>query len=379
MTRKPKILLLTEWFVPGYRAGGPIRSCVNFAEQMSAHYDIYVLTTNQDYGDNTPYANIQPDTWIRSESNRYSVYYLDKKKAKTISRLIHEVNADFVYLNSMFAFHFSVLPVFLALFGKINSKVVLAPRGMLHEGALQYKSFKKHLYLKFLKWFGASKVLSFHATDDQEKKDVRFFFRKAKMEVASNFTQKVTTTIEQSKKQAGELKLLFISRISPKKNIHFLLEVLAQVSSEVSLTIVGPIEDTAYWDRCRTQIDRLPANIHIEQIGALPYAEISKLYTSHHFFVLPSFGENFAHAIYEAMAHGCPVLISDQTPWKNLEEKEIGWDLSLSDPLLWHQTLQKAINMDKNEYSVLSQKTLEYAKDYSDNSRLIEKYQQLFK
>ena len=36
-------------------------------------------------------------------------------------------------------------------------------------------------------------------------------------------------------------------------------------------------------------------------------------------FLLPTGGENFGHAIFEALSCGVPVLISDQTPWRGLE------------------------------------------------------------
>ena len=49
-------------------------------------------------------------------------------------------------------------------------------------------------------------------------------------------------------------------------------------------------------------------------------------------FFFPAHGENYGHVIAEAMAAGCPVLISDQTAWRNLEEKGAGWDLPLDAP-----------------------------------------------
>ena len=47
---------------------------------------------------------------------------------------------------------------------------------------------------------------------------------------------------------------------------------------------------------------------------------------------LPTAGENFGHAIQEALAAGCPVLISDRTRWRDLAPKGVGWDLPLSAP-----------------------------------------------
>ena len=33
--------------------------------------------------------------------------------------------------------------------------------------------------------------------------------------------------------------------------------------------------------------------------------------------------ENFGHVIVESWQNGCPVLISENTPWKNLESQKL--------------------------------------------------------
>jgi len=48
-------------------------------------------------------------------------------------------------------------------------------------------------------------------------------------------------------------------------------------------------------------------------------------------FLLPTGGENFGHAIFEALCCGVPALISDRTPWRGLAARKAGWDLPLSD------------------------------------------------
>ena len=52
---KKKVLVLVDWFAPGYKAGGPIQSCVNFVFAMKNIFDLSVLTTDTDHGDTVPY------------------------------------------------------------------------------------------------------------------------------------------------------------------------------------------------------------------------------------------------------------------------------------------------------------------------------------
>ena len=47
---------------------------------------------------------------------------------------------------------------------------------------------------------------------------------------------------------------------------------------------------------------------------------------------LPTFAENYGHSIVEALSVGTPMLISDNSPWKNLQEKGFGWEISLNEP-----------------------------------------------
>jgi glycosyltransferase involved in cell wall biosynthesis len=68
---------------------------------------------------------------------------------------------------------------------------------------------------------------------------------------------------------------------------------------------------------------------------------------SAHALLLPSEGENFGHAIVEAFANGRPVLISKNTPWKNLAAQRAGWDVSHTDLPL---ALAELAAMDQARY-----------------------------
>ncbi len=98
----------------------------------------------------------------------------------------------------------------------------------------------------------------------------------------------------------------------------------------------------------------------------------------HHILALPTQGENFGHAIFEALSEGKPVLISDQTPWRNLRPQNAGWDLDLHQPQLFSQALQEAINWNYETYSLWSEAAYLLASQYADQSKLIEQYKKIF-
>jgi glycosyltransferase involved in cell wall biosynthesis len=76
--------------------------------------------------------------------------------------------------------------------------------------------------------------------------------------------------------------------------------------------------------------------------------------SKHHLFFLPTCGENFGHVILEALLAGCPVLISDQTPWRNLQAKGVGWDLPLDSVTPFQQAIHECVAMDDMEFRKVS-------------------------
>ena len=93
-----KLLIITDWFAPGYKAGGPIQSCVNLCAALNTDYDIYVLTMDTDHGETEPYPGIEAGKWIYNAALNVQVYYIKKKKLalKKISEQVAYVNADVV-------------------------------------------------------------------------------------------------------------------------------------------------------------------------------------------------------------------------------------------------------------------------------------------
>jgi glycosyltransferase involved in cell wall biosynthesis len=173
------------------------------------------------------------------------------------------------------------------------------------------------------------------------------------------------------------LKLLYLSRIHPIKNLSFLLKVLAQVNAYVELTIGGPIEDANYMQHCELLINALPVHITVIKIGEVPHHKVSEQFKQHHAFVLPSKGEGFGNVILEALASACPVLISDQTPWKNLQSVQAGWDISLFKPDEFVAAIKHLADMNQTDYNRLCQSALAFAKKSMDTNALVIAYRNM--
>jgi glycosyltransferase involved in cell wall biosynthesis len=116
--------------------------------------------------------------------------------------------------------------------------------------------------------------------------------------------------------------------------------------------------------------------VHYE--GPVKNEEVCSLIQLHHLFVLPTFGENFGHAIFEALAAGRPVLISDQTPWRRLEQQRAGWDLPLDDPQAFINVIQNVAQMNSSDFERWSRGAWEYASIHSEHATLREQYKELF-
>lgn len=379
---KKSILIFTDWYEPGYKAGGPIQSCRNFVAAMHELYTISVLTSDRDIGEANAYSGIQINQWINGEPG-ILVYYAttESLKSSLMADLIESRKPDFIYLNSMYSYRFSILPLLLLWRKKIRAQIVLAPRGMLQEGALKFKSHKKKLFISLLKGLRIPQRIHFHATDQQEKKDILRQFPKAgRVEVIPNFSGTVPLETSPVKKNPGHLCCVYISRIIPKKNILFFLKLLNMVPENIQLefTIFGEVEDDKYWRQALAVMHFLPRNTTVLYRGPIPHEKVISSLEKHHVFVLPSKAENFGHAIFEAFAAGRPCLISDKTPWHGLKQDRVGWDLPLDNMGDWIAALQEAADFDQAVFNAWSECCRHYAKAHQERFDLKQAYIKLF-
>jgi glycosyltransferase involved in cell wall biosynthesis len=355
-----------DYYLPGYKSGGPLRTIANLVERLGRQFDFWILTRDRDATDLAAYPRIKVNNW--NKLGQAMVYYAspDSLSLANIRRLIRQVSPDVVYLNSFFSALMIKFLVLRWLGAWPVMPVILAPRGEFSPGALQLKAAKKKFFLALALRVGLYRGLIWQASSALEERDIRQVVgHDSVVHIALNISSRIVSgeepQFQKPAKLPGQINLIFLSRVSPKKNLRQVLQIIQRLSGQITLDIYGPIRDECYWQQCKDMIARMSTNVRVTYQGSVPHAEAVSTLARYDFFILPTLGENFGHAILEALLAGCPVLVSDQTPWLNLVNKQIGWDLPLDDLELWRKVLQDCIEMDEISYTHMSQSARRFA------------------
>ena len=377
---KSKVLIFIDWFLPGDKAGGPIRSCANLMDHLGNDFDFSVVTRDTDYTVTKSYSGITSDAWnILPDGKR--VYYISANQLnkETISKLLSEEKYDVVYLNGIWSQAFTAWPMKQLKKSKFKGKVIVAARGMLAPSALAIKATKKKMYLYFIKWRNDFSNVIFHATNLQEASDIRKVIGdKNQIVIAGNLPRKISESTQHTSKSTDKLRIISIARIAPEKNTLYAIEVLSKVKVAVESDFYGPIYNEEYWKECKAATEKLPSNVKLNFMGPIPSENILNTLAKYDLFFLPTRGENFGHVILESLQAGTPVLISDQTPWNNLESLKVGWDLPLESQEKFVKIIEGMVNLQIEEFVKLSENAIRFSEDYATSEKLIEENKKLF-
>ncbi len=374
---KKNILVFSDWFLPGYRAGGPIRSLANMVNAVP--HQFYIVTSIKDHHSQVAYENITPNVWTQHSANVKVMYLSDDEiSAETFNRILDENDYDKFYFNSLFSPRFTIAPLRIIAKRKLQNKVVLAPRGMLKPGALSVKSNKKKLFLLYAKWVGLYKNITWHATNEDEVNEIRNQFGNGcSIKLSPNLPTVVEQIPAKPTKRKGELRLISIARISPEKGILEALQFLKEAQLEhVVFDLYGVQQNKEYFEVC-LKVAQSIGNAAIQFKGEIEPALIPAALAQYHFFYMTTWGENFGHAIAEALGHATPVLITNKTPWQNLAAQNAGWDLPM-ESALFSQKLVELYKMDNEEYAKCCNGAFELGNKTSRNPALIEAAYNLF-
>lgn len=381
-----KILCLLNYYLPSYKAGGPIRTIENMVNNLSEGLNFLIYTRDRELDASEPFSNIEIDEWNRV--GNADVFYVSPNNLtiKGLQRLLNDTEHDVLYLNSFFDHRFTFFPLLLKYLNLYSNKsIVIAPRGEFSKGALKIKKKKKDLFIFLVKFLGIYNNLTWQASSEFELEDiVRVLDVDVKDIVIAPVllpSYKINDIVKYWPKGIIErnniLNIVFLSRITRKKNLDYLLRILSRIEKEIYLSVYGPIAESKYWNDCLELVGKLPANIRFEYKGEIRPEKVAHAFSMNDVFVFPTHGENFGHVIYESISAGTPVILSDQTPWVSDKNGSVEV-ISLNNENEWVKCIERWSMYSSDEKSKIRIATFKYLRNYLENSSDIELNEKLF-
>lgn len=363
--KKGRILILMGRYLPGYKDGGPVRSIKNLTDYLGNEYEFQILTCDRDHGDLVAYPNIEVNQWNKIGKAR--VYYVPPKgfTFRTIEKLCKQ--ADLLYVCGCFN-DYAINALLLKRLGKIKIPVVVAAMGLFSPMEFRLKYRKKKLFVLTFNYLGMFKNIYWSATSKMEVSEIsqQVNAKPEQFFIAEDLPRMVDNARIEKRKKVGFLEVVWISRIARKKNLLEAIEILKHAEGNIKFTIYGSIFCEDYWQECKNALDQLPSNITWEYKGSVDSEKVVQVLQKYHVFLFPTFGENYGHVIQEALSAGCACILSDQTPWKHLEEYGVGYTLDLKNRDSFVEAINSYVVIDQEQMQIIADKALQYAIDHSN-------------
>ena len=359
-----RILIIIPRYLPGYKSGGPQRTVQNICDVFSKDNDIFIVTQNVDFGETVPY-DVKTNVWL--ERYGISIMYVEPRNYN--KDLFRKLYGEFDVIYACGLFCQSTIDFMLINKQNDNKKLYVAPMGVFSKNALAVKGIKKKTFLKAFSALGVFGKIIWSFTSEEEKREAIDAIGERNIKeyiIAEDLPRSVDFELMRNNLKAndGLLKVIFLSRIVPKKNLSYAIEILKKVTNgNIQFDIYGFQEDKAYWKECEKTISELPANIACNYCGGINAEESVITFSKYDIFLFPTLGENFGHVIYEALAAGCIPIISDTTPWKDFDEKDCGRVISIDDIDGFRNAIRNYQGMTVDEMKYAKLNTIKYAEN----------------
>ena len=375
---KRRILILTGRYVPGFRDGGPVRSILNLTEWLGDEYDIRIMCLDRDHGDTFAYPDIKTDVY--TTVGKAKVWYTEKFKIETVRRLSEE--ADVVYVCGPYS-DYARIVLRLNKNDEIKAPVYVASMGSFSPKAFRIKGGKKRIFISFMKLTGMFRSITWSVTSAREEAELRAVIGSdAKCVIAEDLPRKQTVphTLE---KEKDILKLVFISRISRKKNLAAIPGILKHTDPDLKIKfdIYGPAEDKEYLHECMFGLDEIKRshpNFKWEYKKEADSESVPLIFAGYDAFIFPTLGENYGHVIAESMSAGCIPVISDTTPWLDLDERDCGYVCPVSDNSSFARAIDSLAVMTEEELDRKRSACYGYIKAVNERAASDSGYRRIF-
>lgn len=378
---KSKVVIFISHYLPGYKMGGPLNSIIGITEYLNQYFRFHIISSDRDMGDSEPFKEIETNTW--QELSNIKVKYLKAgiNYYFNVYKDLSKNQYDTIYLNSFFDFKFSIFIVLLFRLKLLNcNKIILAPRGELFPVSLSFGKIKKQVFLSISKFFNLHGAVTWHSTNVKESETIINLFKNVELKMVEVLANNESYLIPKKSKNSENnfLRIIYLSRISKDKNLIYTFKTLMKVRSKVQFHIYGPIEDNYIWNECIDKMKELPKNITVKYMGGVKKEDVRKTFSKYDLFFFPTHNENYGHVINESLSVGTSVLISNNTPWRELDSNGLGWDFSLKENDLFVEVIEDFSKLSSDNKYQKREDVLKNYKVYTKKENLINDYIKLF-
>jgi glycosyltransferase involved in cell wall biosynthesis len=122
----------------------------------------------------------------------------------------------------------------------------------------------------------------------------------------------------------------------------------------------------------------LPKHVKVNYQRELQFNEVQQTIGNYHFLFMPTLNENFGHSIVESLLCGCPAIISDQTPWTDLEINQAGFAISLNNTPAFVEAIVNSAQLNQEQFKKTSNEATVYIRKKIDLELVHHQYKKLF-
>lgn len=277
-----------------------------------------------------------------SELDNMRVRFLSFNQLRDFANKLHTRDADLIHLQHVWDPYIHIMALAAR---KKGIPYIITPRGMLEPWIMQHNWWKKQLGMFLYQRKDLQKASLIHTTCEMEKENIRKLGFSNPIAIIPNGIN--LSKVPEAKTEYGNKKMVFLSRIHPKKGIELLLDVWNQLQpKDWTLDIAGEGEKT-YVASINQKIKEKNM-LNVKFVGSQYGQAKWKFLKSADIFVLPTYSENFGIVVAEALAVGVPVITTTGTPWQELESYNCGWWIEPSVNNL-HKALVKGMSCSSKE------------------------------
>ena len=333
-----RICLISSSFYPAITYGGPISATLGLAKSIACEdFQVFISTTNANGNDRL---NVPLNKFVQKEKNLFIKYYHEEFINRFSFSFLFGIWSDIKKSNIIYIqYLYSYTVIISLLFALIQfKKVVICPRGSFSSYTLTYKRpLLKRIWISLF-FAPFRNLIIWHASSYLEKNDIKKIFPKSKVEIvndgvdfnsfqSSNILKKDELIFKYTSKKYMHISNIFFSmgRLHKIKSFDILIKsfsIYIKEDKNAKLLIAGA--DDGEEKMLSLLIKKLKLQNSVFLIGLVNFDDKKILLNNCDYFTLASSFESFGIVIAEAMCCGKPIILSNKTPWCDLEANKCG-------------------------------------------------------